>query len=204
MSVSSAVHPGTVAWTGDNSSLYLSAQRDAPYVTLASNFRVARSPQGPGQALILIVAPHPGIAPTSICMTDNRPLARWLVANFARHFPQLREREEMARLRYIRLDDFEQSVAHTRWEERFRGGGRDVLLYWEELGQSVAVTVPAAQSATGRHQMISVFIDVHRAGGSVDGVPLPGQVFPRQHLGRTSTTAFLALSETWIEVEEQV
>jgi hypothetical protein len=88
-----------------------------------------------------------------------------------------------------------------RWQERFRGGGHDVLLYWEELGQSVAVTLPAAQSATGRHQMISVFIDVHRAGGSVDGVPLPGQVFPRQHLGRTSTTAFLALSETWIEVD---
>lgn len=200
MTAPGPVHPGRVVWTGDNSSLYLSLQRDAPYVTLASNFRVARSPHGPGQALILIVAPHQGIEPTSICMTDNKPLARWLVADFARHFPQLRAREEMARLRFVALDDHEQSVAHTRWEERFRGGGRDVLLYWEELGHSAAVTLPAADSATGRHQMISVFIDVHRAGGSVDGVPLPGEVFARQHLGRTSTTAFLALSETWIQV----
>lgn len=202
MSVSSAVHRGTVGWTGDNSSLYLSAQRDAPYLTLASNFRVARSPHGPGQALILIVTPHEGIAPLSICLSDNEPLARWLVADFARHFPQLREREEMARLHFIALDDHEQSVGHARWQERFRGGDHDVLLYWEDLGDSAAVTIPAADSATGRHQMISVFIDVHQAGGSVDGVPLPGQVFPRQHLGRTSTTAFLALSETWIEVEE--
>jgi hypothetical protein len=201
MSAPGPVHPGRVAWTGDNSSLYLSPRRDAPYVTLASNFRVARSPQGPGQALVLIVAAHAGREPLSICMSDNEPLARWLVSDFARHFPQLREREEMAHLRFVALDAHEQSVARTRWQERFRGGGRDVLLYWAELGHSAAVTLPAAQSATGRHQMISVFIDVHRAGGSVDGVPLPGQVFPRQHLGRRSTTAFLALSETWIEVE---
>jgi hypothetical protein len=107
----------------------------------------------------------------------------------------------MTRLRFVALDGHEQSVTHTRWQERFRGGGRDVLLYWEKLGHCAAVTLPAAQSATGRHQMISVFIDVHRAGGSVDGASLPGEVFPRQHLGRTSTTAFLALSETWIEVD---
>jgi hypothetical protein len=204
MSVPGPVHAGRVAWTGDNSSLYLSLQRDAPYVTLASNFRVARSPHGPGQALILIVAPHENVAPLSLCMSDNELLARWLAADFACHFPQLRQREEMVQLRFVALDDHEQSVTHSRWQERFRGGGHDVLLYWEELGQSVAVTLTAAQSATGRHQMISVFIDVHRAGGSVDGEPLPGQVFPRQHLGRTSTTAFLALSETWIEVDGEV
>jgi len=43
--------------------------------------------------------------------------------------------------------------------------------------------------------------DVHRAGGSVDGVPRPGQVFPHQRRGLRSIAAFLALSQTWIEVE---
>jgi len=200
MNTPGPVHPGRVAWTGDNSSLYLSLRYDAPYVTLASNFRVARSPHGPGRALVLLVAPHAGNAPLSICLSDNEPLARWLVADFARHFPQLRARDEMAQLDFVALDGHEQSVTHTRWQERFRGGGREVLLYWEQLGDGAAVTLPAAQSATARHQMISVFVDVHRAGGTVDGVVLPGQVYARQHLGRRSTSAFLALSETWIEV----
>lgn len=196
MSGTSLVHPGTVAWTGDNSSIYLSSAPDARYRTLASSFRVARSPHGAGRVLVLIVD-RP--VPRALCLYDHELLARWLVADFARHFPQLRGREEVQHLDYLALHAHEQEMREGRHVERFAAGAHEVELCWERLGESFLVTLAPEHSATGRHEMISVFVDAHRAGGRLDGVELPGRVQPRRHFGRATTTAFLALSETWIE-----
>ena len=55
-----------------------------------------------------------------------------------------------------------------------------------------------ADSATGRHEMYSIFLEAGAAEIRLNGTALPGQVAERQFFGRTMSTAFLAFSETWV------
>ena len=195
MSPRPSINPGKVDWSGDNAGIYLKERPEGPYVTLASYFRVVVSPHGPGRALVLIEADEA----LRLCLTDNEPLARWLVAEFARHFQQFRGRTEIEVLYYRPLHDAATSGdGLTNHVERIRGDGIDVWLTWEQLGKPFMVELPAAQSATGRHEMFSLFIDAGTAAVFVNGRRLNGQVFPRDYAGRPSTTSFLAFSETWV------
>lgn len=192
------INPGRVAWTGDNSSMYLSAGPGADYTTLASDFRIARSLHGPGRVLVLIVHQGASRVPLRLCLFDNRALAEWLVADFACHFQQLKGRPEVRELRFLRLDEHGEAISADGRQARFAAAGVDLELYWRRAGESFFVALPAEASATGRHQMFSVFVDIEEAGGTANGEPLPGRVQPRVYQGRRSTTAFLALSETWV------
>src|SRR4051812_43431468 len=81
-------HPfpdGELDWSGDNPGIYLKEAEDGPFVTLALWFRVVLSPHGKGNALLLFEDPTreaawPDVA--NFCLTDNEPLARYLVENF--------------------------------------------------------------------------------------------------------------------------
>ena len=91
------IRPGDVAWSGDNSGIYLKHDPAGDYVTRASYFRVTYSPHGTGTVLVLLSGS------TNLCLHDNEALARWLVTDFARHFPQFLGSPEMDRLAYERL-----------------------------------------------------------------------------------------------------
>ena len=188
-----AIRPGEVAWSGDNSGIYLKHHPDGDYVTRASSFRVTYSPHGIGTALVLLSGS------TSVCLHDNEVLARWLVDDFARYFPQFRSSPEMDRLAYVRLDAHGcEGDARTGSRERFRAPGFEVELCWAPAGDAFFVTLPPARSATGRHEMYSLFFDVWEASVFLDGRRLPGSVTGRQLHGRSAPTSFLALSETWV------
>ena len=63
--------------------MYLKETPDGPFVTLVSFFRVVASPCGRGHALILLEAPllHRSLPEAlNVCVTDNDPLARYLVS----------------------------------------------------------------------------------------------------------------------------
>ena len=79
-----------------------------------------------------------------------------------------------------------------------RGDSLSVSLRWESLSVPFAVDVPPAMSATGRHQMYSVFVEAVTGVIEVNGKLLPGRVIQRDFLDRRMSTAFLAFSETWI------
>src|SRR4030067_203728 len=83
------IHPGTVDWSGENPGMYLKEAPDGPFVTLVSFFRVVLSPHGRGHALVLLEAPLLDRSlpeALNVCVTDNQPLARWLVQDFVAHF----------------------------------------------------------------------------------------------------------------------
>ena len=190
---SEAIRPGEVAWSGDNSGIYLKHHPDGDYVTRASSFRVTYSPHGIGSALVLLSGP------TNVCLHDNEVLARWLVDDFARHFPQFRSSPEMKRLAYVRLDTRRcEGDARTGIRERFRAPGFEVDLRWAPAGDAFFVTLPPGRSATGVHEMYSLFFDVWEASVSLDGRRLPGVVTERDLHGRRAPSSFLALSETWV------
>ena len=74
----------------------------------------------------------------------------------------------------------------------------EATLSWEDLGQPFMVRLPTQQSATGRHELWSLFVDAGRVSARVNGRELRGRPVPRDFAGRRSSTAFLAFSETWI------
>ena len=83
------VFPGKVEWSGENPGISLKETPDGPFVALASFFRVVLSPHGRGHALVLFRSPHEATPPadrSNLCLTDNEPLARWLIAEFLSHF----------------------------------------------------------------------------------------------------------------------
>ncbi len=196
------IHPGTVDWSGENPGIYLKDSADGPWRSLLCFFRIVLSPHGRGHGLVLLEAPDlQGSRPDAlnVCVTDNEPMMRWLIAEFMSHFASFRGRAALRELEYRRLTDVRASGdprrAYSEWVE---GDGVEATLSWTGLGAPFAVELPVEKSATGRHEMFSLFVEADQASGTVNGRRLPGRVFPRDFAGRESRTAFLAFSETWV------
>lgn len=200
-----AVHPGHVDWSGENPGLYLKESAEGPFVTLVSFFRVVLSPHGRGHALVLLEAPQLNTSlpeALNVCVTDNEPLARWLVAEFVTAFGAFRGVPALESLSYVPLvgaqASGDQRASHMEW---VKGDGVEATLSWEQLGEPFMVELGAEQSATGRHEMFSLFVEAGRVTASVNGRRLRGRPVPRDFQGRRSSTAFLAFSETWVRAD---
>ena len=196
------VNPGTVEWSGENPGIYLKHTQDGDWATLGIFFRVVLSPHGRGQAMIVLERPdeavgHPQAA--NLCLTDNEPMTRYLVADFMGKFPSFRGRAGLPAMTWLTLDGVTTSgdMKHD-YTETARGGGVEVAMTWKRMGEPFVAEVSPAHSATGEHDMYSVFFEAADACISVDGRPLAGKVMSRQFFGRTMSTAFLAVSETWV------
>jgi hypothetical protein len=197
-------HPGEVDWSGENPGMYLKEKDDGPFVTLVSFFRVVASPHGRGHALILLEAPllHQSQPEAlNVCVTDNEPLARYLVDDFVTHFGAFKGAEALQYMDYVRLTGVAASgdtrLSYMEW---VKGEGVEASLSWEDLGEPFMVSLPKEKSPTGKHALFSLFVDARRVTARVNGRNLKGHPVPREFAGRQSSTAFLAYSETWIRV----
>lgn len=194
--------PGTVEWTGENPGISLKEDPQGAFTTLASFFRVMLSPHGRGHALVLMQSPQDGTPPAdraNLCLTDNEPLARWLIAEYVTHFGAWRGLPGLQGLQYRKLDSVATSGdAISRYGETVRAGDVTVALDWSGLGKPFCFALGPAQSATGRHHMPSLFVGCDAATITVNGQVRPGAPVPREVAGHRISTAMLAFSETWI------
>ena len=191
---------GAVDWTGENPGMYLKDDPAGEWISLASFFRVTWSPHGIGHALVLLEDPA-GQRPdaNNLVLTDNEAMARYLVDGFAAHFAAFRGRALLKTLPYRPLDSVRRSGdTRTAYHEHLTGSGLEIDLRWGALGAPYAVDMQPDLTATGRHEMFSLFVDSDDAGCTVNGRALPGRVTPRVVAGREGRSAFLAFSETWI------
>ncbi|HLX29071.1 MAG TPA: hypothetical protein VKV24_11380 [Casimicrobiaceae bacterium] len=199
--MASPVNPGKVEWSGENPGIYLKDENGA-WQALAVYFRVVASPYGPGSGAIVIGSPttsagHPDVP--NLCLSNNEPLMRWLVEHFVSRFASFRGVAGLPAMSHRAADTFQTTGnGRTFHQESLRGQDASVTLRWESLRSPFAVDVPPAMSATGRHQMYSVFVEAAQGTIEVDGNRLPGKVIERDFLDRRMSTAFLAFSETWI------
>jgi len=204
-SVASLVHPGRVDWSGENPGMYLKESADGAFVTLISFFRVMVSPHGRGHAAFMLLDPHGDgshSATPNLCLTDNEPLARYLCEGFVRHFGAFKSVKGLATCRFAPAWDFvaagDTRSTYTEW---FRSSVGQVSLNWDALGDPFIVDLPKEKSATGKHQMLSLFVEAKSVRASINGTAVGGKAFPREFAGRkNSSTAFLAFSETWLLV----
>lgn len=197
------INPGKVEWSGENPGIYLKESADGPFENLVSFFRVICSPHGRGHAVFLFLDPHgEGKSPgkQNFCAADNLPLARYLKDNFLSHFAMFRGVPAVSSCRFERGSDFIPSGdAKTTYTEQFRSETGEVALTWEPLSDSFMVEMPKDKSATGQHEMFSVFVPASGARVSINGRNVAsGRPFPRDVAGKMSSTAFLAFSETWV------
>ena len=89
---------------------------------------------------------------------------------------------------------------HTAMVVTSRTQDDDIRLTWSELDPAFLVEFDAERSATGAHEMISLFVPARRADVVVNGIRSTGAPEPRDLAGKQSSTAFLAFSETWLKV----
>lgn len=196
------VFPDAVEWSGENPGISLKERPDGPFVSLASFFRVVLSPHGRGHALVLMQSPQEASPPAeraNLCLTDNEPLARYLVAGFISHFGAWKGLPGLSGLSYRKLDAVETSGdPASTYSETVRAADVTVRLTWSGLGKPFCFALPPDKSATGIHHMPSLFVGCADASIEVNGRKLPGKPVPREIAGHSISTAMLAFSETWI------
>lgn len=196
------VRKGKVDWTGDNPPIYLKTDPAGSRSTLSLFFRVNGSDHGRGTKMLVLQDPYgETVGPSArLCVTDNVPLAQYLLDDFVRKFVLFRPATKaLDALRIISGAQFSTLADYPRHVTEVADfGGRRVAMRWNDLQDMFAVAQPPAHSATGIHEMFSVFQPAGSAAVLVDGVALPGQTVERDFFDRRTQSAALAHSESWI------
>lgn len=199
--MTSPLIPGTVVWSGDNPGIYLKDDQ-GDWQSLAVYFRVVASPHGSGSGIVVLGAPREASGwPSSqnLCISTNEPLLRWLVSDFVARFASFRGMPGLQAMPYLAATASRTlGDGHGFHEETMEGAGVSASLRWERLSAPFAADVPPAQSSTGEHRMLSVFIEAQSGSIRVNGKSLAGSIVERDFLGRRMKTSFLAFCETWI------
>jgi hypothetical protein len=198
------INPGQIDWSGENPGMYLKDTAEGPFVTLISFFRVVFSPHGKGHAAFILQDPQgQGRDPArpNLCITDNEPLAEYLRDGFVAKFGAFRDAKGLAGVRMVPGWDFvaggDARASHVEW---FRSAAGQGCLTWRDLSAPFLVEFTRERSATGGHEMFSLFVDARSVHATLNGRAVSGRPFPREFAGRKdSSTAFLAFSETWVK-----
>jgi hypothetical protein len=197
------VNPNKIDWSGENPGITLKASPEGETTCLVSFFRVVVSPHGPGHAAFVLTDPQlkGGTEAVNACFTDNEPLARYLQSDFLSNFRTWQGIPAIDGITYTPATSFTHSGDQsTDWVETITGPGVDVRLAWKSLGTPFFVEYLKDQSATGKHEMFSLFVPASDAEVVANGVKGTGVVGPRDVFGTTSSMAFLAFSETWLHI----
>lgn len=204
-----SINPGRVEWSGENPGIYLKKDpANARYDVLALFFRVVLSPFGRGHAGLVLGDPDdargwPEVP--NLIMTDNQRLMRWIVDGWVTRMPTFIGKAGLGAMAWLDCDSVEKRPGDlkSRYSETLRGSGTTLELIWRNMGPPLPVEVTKENSATGEHEMYSVFLEANAAEVRINGTRLGGQVAERQFFGRTMSTAFLAFSETWVTPQEE-
>ena len=202
MPLSEPVTPGVVDWTGENPGILLK-DTQGDFSAMALFFRVAWSPVGQGQVLLLYGTPGAVEGPVNapnVLMADNMALAAYLKANFIGKLGAFRaapafDTLPMKSVQTVRCDG--DPMGH-RYSETVAGEGLSVQLVWEDLEEPKALELTPDQVGTGEHTMFTLLVPARKAQIIVNGRRLSGAVGTRVQAGFETTTAFLYFSETWV------
>jgi hypothetical protein len=195
------VRQGVVDWTGDNPFIYLKTDLEGDWTSLSLCFRVALSRFGPGRAILVLDQPYQPEARNAVrfCLTDNLPLAQYLIADFVKKFGLFRPSAALLdRMLVVPGATFRTEADGNRQAETATAGGYSIAMIWEGLRDAFAVDVPPDKSQTGIHEMFSVFCPAASARVEVNGKALSGTTVERDFFDRRAQSAALAHSETWV------
>ncbi len=200
------IKTGTLDWTGDNPFIYLKTDMDQEWSSLSLYFRIASSAYGSGQAILVLENPYEvgDGSDARLLVTDNVPLAEYLIRDFVRHFGLFRKAVALDGVKILG-DGVFRSVnrfpeQHTEAVESVSADLK-IELQWDHMTQAaICVDLPQSQTQTQKHEMMCVFHPAQQARVLINGTPLPGKTIERDFNGTRAQSASLANSETWVRV----
>lgn len=202
MPLQEPITPGVVDWTGENPGILLKDEK-GEFAAMALFFRVAWSPVGQGQVLLLYGSPSQvegtPEAPNLI-LSDNAALTAFLKENFIGKLGAFANAPAFDSLPELDAQVVRSSgdpMGH-RYTETIAGPGITVELVWEDLEPPRALELTPDQVGTGEHTMFTLLVPAQAAQIMVNGRALPGEIGTRVQAGAQTTTAFLYFSETWV------
>lgn len=202
MPLKEPITPGTVDWTGENPGILLK-RADGSFSAMALFFRVAWSPVGQGQVLLLYGSPDSEVGTSSapnLLISDNHALGEFLKTNFIARldaFRQARPFEQLAHVDALSVSSDGDPMS-DRYSETVSAEGVTVQLVWEALEAPRALELTPEQVGTKSHTMFTLLVPAQKASILVNGSALPGELGTRVQAGVETTTAFLYFSETWV------
>ncbi|WP_170765068.1 hypothetical protein [Ruegeria lacuscaerulensis] len=202
MPLNEPITPGAVDWTGENPGILL-CDENGEFSAMALFFRVAWSPVGQGQVLLLLGSPGTveGTADApNVILSDNPDVTAFLRENFISKLAAFANAPAYASLPEVGAQAVRAGgdpMSH-RYTETIAGPGLTVELVWEDLEKPRALELSPHEVASGEQNMFSLLVPAHAAQIIVNGRPLPGKLGTRVQAGYETTSAFLYFSETWI------
>lgn len=202
MPLEQPITPGHVDWTGENPGILLK-NPDGSFSAMALFFRVAWSPAGQGQVLLLYGTPNSAEgsdAAPNVLISDNDALGIFLQENFIARLPAFRDAAAYGGLRRLAARSVRSNgdpMGH-RYSETVAADGLTVELVWQDLEPPKALELSPELTGTKAHTMFTLLVPARHAQIIVNGQALPGAVGTRVQAGFETTTAFLYFSETWV------
>jgi len=188
----SPTDPNEVRLTGENSFIRLHTEANGPMTTRASHWRVLLSPGGPGHVLYL---KSDATDDQVRIYSDNIALARWLqdeIESFL--FPEFADQS----IQVIDAVFSRDGNAMTFWTETVESDEDTIALTWYDFGEPFVINVPPGAVEGRNLGVYSCFVPARRAQLTLNGVVASGQPLPEMRGDRTTSTACLAWSETWV------
>jgi hypothetical protein len=198
------VKVGSVSWTGDNPFIYLKQPGEDGWSVLALYFRIAVSPLGAGHAMLLVEPSQPmGTSASCICLTDNEPMAHYLLMQFVAKFSLFRPYAiSLAQAQMLTGCCFDSSgttqTTHVQ-SVRHPESSQNMRMTWSALQAPFMVDVPDEKTQTGIHEMFTVFQPAGSAQVEWCDRILPGTTVERDFFAGRAQSAALAFSETWVQ-----
>lgn len=179
-----------VCLTGENQYMRLHTEENGPLTTRASHWRVLFSPVGPGHALFL----RSDVTNNAIRIyADNIALARWLQQEILSTGEFADQTIPVVAAVFSRSGD-----TRSFWTEIVEAGGERLALTWHDFTEPFVISVPVGSVPERPLGWSSVFVPAQRVQLTHNGKMASGRPFPEPRGDRMSSTAGLALSETWL------
>ncbi len=197
------IHPGRVVWTGENPGILLKQDPDGPWSAMALFFRIFWSPAGRGTALLMYENPNvveslPAMA--NIMLSDNRPMAQFLLDNFIAKLLAFGGAPAFSALQHVDItESYTVGDPRSRYSEVIKSDNLEIELTWGGLGKPIALELPAELTGGKEHEAYNVLVESRQPEIKLNGRILPGQPVAREQAGIKTTSAFLYFSETWID-----
>ena len=182
--------PNQVRLTGENQYMRLHTEANSPMTTRCSHWRILLSPSGPGHVLFLRSDVTDG---ERRIYADNIALARWLQQDILAAGEFSDQALPVIEAVFARSGD-----SRSFWTEIIDTVTEHLALTWYDFGEPFVISVPAGSVAGRPLGWSSVFVPARRAQLTLNGMVATGRPFPEQRGDRMSSTAGLALSETWV------
>jgi hypothetical protein len=182
--------PNQVRLTGENQYMRLHTEANGPMTTRGSHWRVLISPSGPGHVLLL----RSDVTNNERRIyADNIALVRWLQQEILNTGEFADQTLPVSEAVFSRTGD-----SRSFWTEIIDTTTEHLTLTWYDFGEPFVITVPVGSVPDRPLGWSSVFVPARRAQLTLNGRVAVGQPFPEPRGNRTSSTAGLALSETWL------